>query len=75
MKGAHEGVLRVNIKVTGKQASWTGIDILEIQAGKIIGRWSERNIFGHMQQLGALDLPPDKKQEPRSRSRRAEPPS
>jgi predicted ester cyclase len=41
-----------DIQPTGKQAKWTGIDILEVEGGKIAGRWSQRDLLGLMQQLG-----------------------
>jgi hypothetical protein len=50
--GTHEGVLMSDIQPTGKEAKWTGIDILEIEGGKIVGRWSERDLLGMMRQLG-----------------------
>lgn len=50
--GTHKGVLMGDIQPTGRQAKWTGIDILEIEGGKIVGRWSERDLLGLMQQLG-----------------------
>ena len=56
--GTHKGVLMGNIQPTGKQAAWTGIDILEVAGGKITARWSERNLLGLMQQLGVVKLAP-----------------
>jgi predicted ester cyclase len=50
--GTHKGVLMGDIQPTGKQAKWTGIDILEVEGGKIAGRWSQRDLLGLMQQLG-----------------------
>jgi predicted ester cyclase len=52
--GTHEGVLMGNIQPTGKQAKWTGIDILHFETGRIVARWSERNLLGLMQQLGVI---------------------
>lgn len=39
---------------SNKKASWTGIDILEINNSKITGRWSERNLLSLMKQIGAI---------------------
>lgn len=50
-QGTHKGVLMEDIQPTGKNVSWTGIDIFEIKDGKVSTRWSERNIFGLMKQL------------------------
>ena len=50
--GSHEGVFLGHIQPTGKQAEWTGIDILEMSEGKIVARWSERDLFGLVNQLG-----------------------
>ena len=54
VRGTHSGMLMGNIAPTGKQATWTGIDILQFADGKIIGRWSERNLLGLMRQLGVI---------------------
>jgi steroid delta-isomerase-like uncharacterized protein len=54
VQGTHEGVLMGQIQSTGKHATWTGIDLLEIDSGKIVGRWNERNLYGLMQQLGVM---------------------
>jgi steroid delta-isomerase-like uncharacterized protein len=42
------------IPPSNRKAEWTGIDILEIENNKIIGRWSERNLLSMMQQIGAI---------------------
>jgi len=52
--GTHEGVLMGDIPPTGKRATWTGIDVLQFEAGRIVARWSERNLLGLMQQLGVI---------------------
>jgi steroid delta-isomerase-like uncharacterized protein len=49
--GTQEGVFPKDIEPTGKHVSWTGIDILEIRAGKIVARWSERDLLGLVNQL------------------------
>lgn len=52
--GTHTGTLLGNIAPTGRRATWTGIDILQLEGGKLIGRWSERNLLGLMRQLGVI---------------------
>lgn len=42
------------IPASNIKANWTGIDILEIENGKIISRWSERNLLGLMKQIGVI---------------------
>lgn len=42
------------IPPSNKKATWTGIDILEINNNKITGRWSERNLLSLMKQIGAI---------------------
>lgn len=42
------------IPPSNKKAKWTGIDILEIENNKIVGRWSERNLLSLMKQIGAF---------------------
>lgn len=54
VRGTHLGILMDTIQPTGRQATWTGIDILQIENGKIIGRWSERNLLSLVRQLGAI---------------------
>lgn len=52
--GTHTGMLMGSISPTGKQASWTGIDILTIENGKITERWSLRDMLGMMKQIGVV---------------------
>ncbi|HYC87052.1 MAG TPA: ester cyclase [Chryseosolibacter sp.] len=52
--GTHSGVLMGKIQPTNKRVQWTGIDIFEINGGKITGRWSERNLLSMMIQVGAF---------------------
>lgn len=54
ISGTQSGVLMGNIPPSGKKATWTGIDILELNEGKITARWSERNLLGMMMQIGAI---------------------
>ncbi len=55
--GTHSGPLMGTIRPTGREAAWTGIDLLETAGDKIVARWSERNLLGLMQQLGVVSLP------------------
>ena len=51
IRGTHEGTFLGAIEPTGKQAKWTGIDILEVINGKISKRWSQRDLMGLVNQL------------------------
>lgn len=53
VRGTHQGVLMGRIQPTGRAAAWTGIDILRIENGQIAERWSQRDIAGLLEQLGA----------------------
>lgn len=54
VSGTQTGVLMGNIPPSGKYATWTGIDILKIDNGKITERWSQRDLLGMMKQIGAV---------------------
>ena len=54
VSGTQTGVLMGNIPPSGKHATWTGIDILKIENGKITERWSQRDLLGMMKQIGAV---------------------
>ena len=41
----------------GKQATWTGMDIIHISNGKITERWSERDFLTMLLQLGHVQYP------------------
>lgn len=41
------------VAATGKQVSWTGVDIFRIADGKIIEGWGVGDMLGLMRQLGA----------------------
>ena len=49
----HEGD-QLGIPATGRQATVTGISIVRIKDGKIIEAWNNWDIFGLMQQIGAM---------------------
>ena len=54
ISGTQTGVLMGNIPPSGKHAVWSGIDILKIEYGIIVERWSQRDIYGMMKQIGAI---------------------
>ena len=51
--GTHTGEL-MGIAPTGKQVTMTGISIMHIVGGKIAKEWTEMDILGVLQQLGAF---------------------
>ena len=53
--GVHRGVY-MGVAPTGKTVTWTGITIDRFEAGKIVERWTEINVLGVLQQLGAVKL-------------------
>ncbi|HEV2013652.1 MAG TPA: ester cyclase [Candidatus Dormibacteraeota bacterium] len=54
--GTHEAEL-LGIPRTGKQIRMTGMTIWRIADGKIVEHWSETDVAGLLQQLGALPIP------------------
>jgi steroid delta-isomerase-like uncharacterized protein len=55
MNGTHETTLH-DIAATGKQVTVKGVTTKRIASGKIVEEWSLIDIFGLMQQLGAIPL-------------------
>jgi steroid delta-isomerase-like uncharacterized protein len=55
-RGTHQGEL-MGISPTGKEVTITGIDVLRIAEGKVVGRWAEYDSLGMMQQLGVVPEP------------------
>jgi predicted ester cyclase len=53
MRGTHQGDL-MGIPPTGKQVSWTGIEIDRIKDGKYVESWLNTDDLGLMQQLGVI---------------------
>ena len=53
--GVHRGVF-MGVAPTGKTVKWTGIAIDRFENGKIVERWTEINVLGVLQQLGAVKL-------------------
>jgi steroid delta-isomerase-like uncharacterized protein len=54
--GTHRGEL-FGIPATGKQVTFTGIDISRIENGQIVEFWHQEDILSLMQQLGAIPTP------------------
>jgi len=53
--GVHRGVF-MGVAPTGKTVTWTGISIDRFVAGKIVERWTQIDVLGVLQQLGAVTL-------------------
>jgi predicted ester cyclase len=51
-RGTHGGKFR-GIAPTGKQATWSGISIYRLAAGKVVAGWSKSDQLVLLQQLGA----------------------
>jgi steroid delta-isomerase-like uncharacterized protein len=54
ISGTQTGLLMGKIPASGKHVVWNGIDIFKINDGKITDRWSQRDLFSLMEQIGAL---------------------
>jgi steroid delta-isomerase-like uncharacterized protein len=52
-RGTHQGEF-MGMPPTGKQISWTGIEISRIEAGKFVEGWDSLDNLGLLQQLGAI---------------------
>ena len=57
VRGTHLGTLMGTIHPTGRQVTFSGVDIFQINDGKIIGRWNQRDLLGLMRQLDADNQP------------------
>ena len=55
-RGTHQGEL-MGIAPTGKEVTFTGIEVLRIAEGKVVERWAETNDLEVMQQIGAIPEP------------------
>lgn len=53
VRATHLGTFMGRFPATGKSVTFTGIDIFQIAAGKIVGRWNQRDLLGLVEQLGA----------------------
>ena len=51
--GTHRGAL-MGLQASNKRASWMGIVIDRVEEGKIVEEWVSWDLFGMMQQLGAV---------------------
>ncbi len=54
--GTHDGPFQ-GIPPTGKTITTTGITIFRLENGKIVEEWSESDLIGMLQQLGAFPAP------------------
>lgn len=54
VRGTHQGLLLGRIAPTGKVATWAGMDFTRLDRGKMVERWSVRDLLGLMQQLGVV---------------------
>lgn len=55
-RGTHKGEF-FGIPPTGKQVTFTGIEITRIANGKIVETWHQEDLVGVMQQLGVIPTP------------------
>jgi steroid delta-isomerase-like uncharacterized protein len=55
-RGTHRGTF-MGVEPTNKELSWTGITIDRIAEGKIVESWTNWDMMGMMQQLGAVGAP------------------
>lgn len=53
LNGKHTGTF-LDVPATGKPVSWTSIEIMRFENGKIAERWVQADTAGLMQQLGVL---------------------
>ena len=54
--GTHDGEF-MGIPPTGKRITTSGITIFRLEGGKIVEEWSESDMLGMMQQVGAVPAP------------------
>jgi steroid delta-isomerase-like uncharacterized protein len=55
-RGTHKGEF-AGIPATGKQVSFTGATTYRVAGGKIVEGWWSYDLFGMLQQLGAIPAP------------------
>lgn len=53
IRGTHKGDL-MGIPPTGKQVTWTGIDIFRFVNGKLVEEWYNGDDLGLLQQIGVI---------------------
>ena len=56
IRGAQMGLFR-GFPPVGRQATWTGMDIIHFSNGRITERWSERDFLNMLLQLGHVQYP------------------
>ncbi len=56
IRATHQGEF-LDVPATGKQVTVTGISIHRIACGKIVGEWTNLDMLGLLQQLGAIPQP------------------
>jgi steroid delta-isomerase-like uncharacterized protein len=61
-RGTHQGEL-LGIAPSGNEVIFRGIDVLRIEGGKVVERWSEYNALEAMQQMGVLPGPEESSEE------------
>lgn len=52
-EGTHQGEI-LGVPASGKQASWTEIDWLQIEDGKIVKTWFQPDLLTMLQQIGGV---------------------
>ena len=62
-RGTHQGEL-MGIPPTGNEVTFRGIDVLRVERGKVVERWSEYNALEAMQQMGVIPGPEQEGVEP-----------
>ena len=55
-RGTHQGEL-MGMPPTGKQVTFSSINIDRIENGKIVEKWEQSDLLGMMQQLGMIPSP------------------
>lgn len=56
LRGTHDGAF-MGVEPTGNEFEVTNMVFTRIEDGRIAERWVNPDVFGLMQQLGAIDLP------------------
>lgn len=56
IRGTQSGSFR-GFPERGGQATWSGMDIIQVSNGKIVERWSERDFLHMLVQLGHVQYP------------------
>jgi predicted ester cyclase len=54
--GTHRGEF-LGIAATGQRVEWMGVEIARVEGAKIIENWVSWDMYGVLQQLGALPVP------------------